>query len=170
LLKDFFSTIKIFYLTIGQKSSLTRFRRLKELLRRKLDKMLIIRRNLGCLYTVVHINYFFCRIVIYIVATSDQSFDFVLANRRDNKILADLNQHLSRFLRLDLKYSAAHESLIIIIVSTVILNTYSSKMHDKSMLSQSSRLYSRVFLSVRSEYCLRDTVSSIGNSISCQCL
>lgn len=58
-LGDFFSTIKMFYLTIEQKSSLTCFQRLKELLYKELNKMLIIRRNLNCLYIVVHINYFF---------------------------------------------------------------------------------------------------------------
>lgn len=135
MLRDFFFTIKILYLTIEQKSSLTRFRRLKELLRKELDKILIIRRNLDCLYIVVHINCFFRRIVIYIVATLDQSFDFVFASRQNNKILANLDQYLSRFLQLDLKYGATQESLIIIIVSIVILNTYSPKMHDKSILS-----------------------------------
>jgi hypothetical protein len=167
LLRGFFSTIKVLHLTIGQKSPLARFRRLKGLLRRELDEMLIIRRNLGCLYTAVHINYFFRRAVTHIVATPDQPFDFVLASRRDNKILADLDQHLSRFLRLGLKHGAAQESLIIIIASTVILDAYPPKMHGKSMLSQGPRLYSRVFLSVRPGYCLRDTVSPIGDPISC---
>jgi len=130
-LRDFFSTIKVLYLTVEQKSPMARFRRLKGLLRRELDEMLVVRRDLGCLYSAVHLGSFFRLAVGHIVATPNQPFDFVLASRRDNKVQADLEQHLSRFLQLGLKNNAVQESLVIMIASTIILDAYPPKMHGK---------------------------------------
>lgn len=130
-LRDFFSTIKVLYLTVEQKSPMARFRRLKGLLLRELDEMLVVRRNLECLYSAVHLSRFFRLAVAHIVATPYQPFDFVLASRRDDKVQANLEQHLSRFLQLGLKNNAVQESLVIMIASTIILDAYPPKMHGK---------------------------------------
>lgn len=137
-LRDFFSTIKVLYLTVEQNSPMARFRRLKGLLRRELDEASVVRKDLGCLYSAVHLSRFFRLAVAHTVATPSQSFDFVLASRRDNKVRADLEQHLSRFLQLGLKNNSVQESLMTMIASTIILDAYPPKMHGRLSDSRSS--------------------------------
>ncbi len=86
LFRNFFFTIKILYLTVKQKSSIICFRKLKRLLRKKLDKILVVRKNLDYLYFAVYFSCFFCLTVNYIVAIFNQFFDFIFANRQNNKI------------------------------------------------------------------------------------
>lgn len=80
-----------------------RFRKLKKLLFKELNKTLVIRKNFDCLYFVVHFNRFFRLTIIYVIITFNQFFDFIFASRQNNKIQANLEQHLLRFLQFDLK-------------------------------------------------------------------
>ena len=130
-LKKFFFSIKVLHLIAEQKTSLADFRRLKKLLRRELEEMRRIRQNLDCLFSATHLNYFFHMTVTHTAATLIQSFNFVLASRRGNEVQSDFEHHLTRFLEIGLKHKTDQDVLMIFVASSILLDAYSSKMHDK---------------------------------------
>lgn len=68
-LKEFFSSIKVLYLTAEQMTSLTHFWQLKELLQRELNEMYLIQQNIDCLYSAVHMSHFFHMTVAHTAAS-----------------------------------------------------------------------------------------------------
>ena len=148
-LKEFFSSIKVLHLTAEQLSLLTRFRRLKELLWREIDEMRQTRQNLGCLYSAEHITRFFRMAVTHIAASISRSFDFILTSRRGNDVESDFVHHLFRFMRSEENHQIPRDALMTFIASSIMLDAYSLKMHDKTILT-SKRMNAQHLIKIRS--------------------
>lgn len=164
-LKEFFSSIKVLHLTAEQLSSLTRFRRLKELLWREIDEMRQARQNLGCLYSAAHISRFFRMAVTHIAVSMSRSFDFILTSQRDNDVESDFIHHLFRFIRFEENHQISRDALMTFIASSIMLDAYFLKMHDKTILV-SKKMNVQHLIKIRSLR-LRDALwRSVSTSLS----
>ncbi|MCJ1235116.1 hypothetical protein MMC14_003080 [Varicellaria rhodocarpa] len=130
-LRNFFSSIKVLHLAAEQMSPLARFRRLKELLWRENDEMRLLRQNLSCLFSAVHVSEFFHMAVAHTAASSNRPFDFIIASRQGNEVQEDFVNHLSRFLRVGENYQTSQIALMSFIASNILLDAYPPKMHGK---------------------------------------
>ena len=133
-LKEFFFSIKVLHLIIEQLSSLTRFRRLKKLLWREMNEIRQTRQDLDCLYFAEHITRFFRMTVTHTTVSMSRSFDFILTSRRDNDVESDFVYHLFRFIRFEENHQISRDALMTFVALIIMLNAYSSKMHDKTIL------------------------------------
>ena len=149
-LKEFFSSIKVLHLAAEQLSPLARFRRLKELLRREMDEMRLIRHSLGCLYSALHVSSFFYMAVAHTAASLSEPFDFVLASRRGNEARPDFAHHLSRFLRVGEIHQAPRDAQMTFVASNILLDAYPPKMHGKDALALNELGYLTKIGSLRS--------------------
>lgn len=133
-LNEFFSSIKVLHLVAEQMTSLTHFWWLKELLWRELNEMHLIQQNIDCLYSAVHMSHFFHMTVAHTATSLSQSFNFMLFSQWGNEVQSDFEHHLFKFLHLEVKHETSQNSLMIFVTSSLILNMYSLKMHDKILL------------------------------------
>ena len=78
---QFYSSVTVLYLADEQISPLARYRRLKELLQRQLDKAVHFRQACGTLFSALHLACFFSRAVKYFASTTTRSFDYTLSTR-----------------------------------------------------------------------------------------
>ena len=113
---------------------LTRFRRFKKIFWKKMNKMCQIQQILDCLYSVEHIIRFFHMIVIHTAVSINRSFNFILTNRKNNHVESDFDYYLFRFMPCEKNYQIFYNALIIFITSSIMLNAYFSKMHNKTIL------------------------------------
>ena len=124
----------MFHLIAEQLFFLTRFRRFKKFLWKKMNEMRQTRQNFDCLYFIEHIVQFFNMIMIHTTILMNWSFNFILTSRKDNDVESNFIHHLFKFMRFDENYQIFRDTLMIFITSNVMLNAYSSKMHDKTIL------------------------------------
>ncbi len=138
VLRNFYSSITVLHLADEQISSLARFRRLQELLRRQMDEMRQVRQSNGCLYFAIHLNKFFQMAVSHTAASILQPFNFVIASRENNEVGSDHTDHVTSFLRLGTRYKLSYDALTGFIASSILLDAYPSGMHSKAFPMQST--------------------------------
>ncbi len=129
ILKDFYSFIKILYLTDEQIFSLTRFQRLKKLLWRQMNEMQNVRLRCRCLYSIVHLNKFFQIVISQTAVSALRSFNFVTTSRLGNEVDSDHFDHLTSFLWFEMYRDLSNDIMTSFIASSILLNVYSFKMH-----------------------------------------
>jgi len=74
-------------------------------------------------------------IVAHTTASMSWPFDFILASRRGNDVEPDFVYHLSRFMRSKRDHQVSRDALITSVASNILLDAYSPKMHDKTILT-----------------------------------
>ncbi len=129
ILKKFYSFIKILHLTDEQISSLTRFRRLKKLLWRQMNKMWNVQLRCWCLYSIMHLNKFFQIVISQTAVSALQSFNFVIASWLDNEVDSNHFNHLTSFLWFEMYRDLLNNIMTSFIASSIVLNVYSFNMH-----------------------------------------
>jgi len=92
------------------------------------------RQDLDYLYFAKHITWFFRIIVAHTIVSMSRSFDFILASRRGNDVELDFVYHLFRFMRFKEDRQVSRDALMTFIASSIMLNAYLPKMHDKTIL------------------------------------
>lgn len=130
-LVHFFSSITILYLADQQISSLARHRRLKELIQRQTEEMRHLCLSNGCLYSALHLDYFFKDAVKHTARTVHKLFSFVQSSRKQNHIEVEYIQHLENFLQLHTTHHISLHILSHYIASTILLDAYPPDMHSK---------------------------------------
>ena len=96
----FFSSITVLHLADQQISPLARHRRLKELIQRQTEEMRHLQLLNGCLYSALHLNYFFNDAVKHTAHTVQTPFGFVLSSRKENRVEFEYIRYLENFFRL----------------------------------------------------------------------
>ncbi|KAL9042037.1 MAG: hypothetical protein Q9214_003905 [Letrouitia sp. 1 TL-2023] len=129
-LSHFFSSITILRLADAQVSSLSRHRRLKEVILRHVDEMRCLRQSSRCLYTAAHLRSFFQMAVQHTAASFLQPFDPILKSRPEADVLPNLDEHLSTFLRLGGLHNVPQVGLVSVIASSILMDAYPPRMHS----------------------------------------
>lgn len=128
---EFFSSITVLNLVDQQISPLARHRRLKELIQQQTDQMRHLRHSNRCLYSAVHLDYFFKDAVKHTAQTIQEPFSFVLSSRKGNRIESEYIQHLKNFLQLHFDHNISLNVLSRYIASTILMDAYPPDMHSK---------------------------------------
>ena len=68
-------------------------------------------------------------------ASMSWSFDFILMSQRDNNIESDIVHHLFGFMQSERDHQILHNTLMTFVASSILLNAYFPKMHDKTILT-----------------------------------
>ena len=133
--KDSFSlilVINVISLFLSSTISIqARYRRLKERLIERLDKVRRFRKNTQMLFSVAHFAAFIKYAAKNFSDLVAKPFDFVRASRIYNPVPADLNKHLSNFLNYITSSNQFTEFTALIIASTLLLDSYPPRAHRK---------------------------------------
>ena len=127
----YFSSITVLYLADQQISPLARHRRLKELIQRQTEEMRHLRLLNGCLYSALHLNYFFNDAIKHTAHIVQTPFNFILSSRKENRVEVEYIQHLESCLRLHKSHQLPFDILLRYIASTILLDAYPPDMHSK---------------------------------------
>ena len=73
----FFSSVTVLHLADEQISPLARHRPLKELIQRQTDEVRHIKQSIGCLFSALHLTWYFGEAVKHTARTAVESFDYV---------------------------------------------------------------------------------------------
>ena len=134
-LRQSFSIIKVLYLADRQISLLVRFRRLKELIQRQIDKIRNVRLRYKCLYPVVYLEEFFQRAISHTVASILRPFNFTTISRLGNEVNLDFAIYIAAFLRLRKQCILPQSISAAFITSTILLDTYPLKIYGESPIT-----------------------------------
>ena len=142
-----FSSITVLHLADEQISSLARHRPLKELIQRRTDEIRHIKQTIGCLFSAVHLTWYFSEAVKHTARTGIESFDYVASSRLANPISTDFSGHLINFLNLGTQCSLPEDTWTSYIASVILFDAYPRGMHRKSVVlgSLSVLLIEKVF-------------------------
>lgn len=128
----FFSSVTVLHLADEQISSLARHRPLKELIQRQTDEVRHIKQSIGCLFSALHLTWYFGEAVKHTARTADGSFDYVTSSRHTNPISTDFAEHLINFLKLVAQCDISQSTWTFYIASVILLDAYPQGMHRKS--------------------------------------
>ncbi len=90
-----------------------------------------------CFYSALHLNHFFKNAMKHTAQIIKKSFNFILFNRKDNHIENEYVQHLENFLQLSVKQNISLDTFFSYMTSTILMNVYSSDMHNKFLFIKS---------------------------------
>jgi hypothetical protein len=112
----------------------SRHRRVKERLLNTLDQGQERRSRIGMLFSATHFAVFFRHACDHFVTTLDAPFEFVKTSRLRNPVSAEMEKHLSSFLKHIRSPQELMEFAIPLIASSLLLNAYPPDMHCKFLM------------------------------------
>ena len=130
-----FSFVVVLNLINDQISSLTRYRKLKKLIRRQINDMRICQQDQKCLYSIIHLNHFFIDVVLHLIQTINKSFEFLRSNNFESPLLMKRHDHFRNFFDLCRKLSIEENKIATTIVFAIFLNAYPVRAHDESFMT-----------------------------------
>jgi hypothetical protein len=125
----FFGVTVVSIFPEGKLSLQARLRRVKERLLDALDQGQERRLRIGMLFSATHLSVFFRHACDHFATTLGEPFDFVKTTRLRNPISAEIEKHLSRFLKYIRSPQELTEFAIPVIASSLLLNAYPPDMH-----------------------------------------
>ena len=128
----FFSSVTVLHLADEQISSLARHRPLKELIQRQTDEIRHIKQSIGCLFSALHLTWYFSEAVKHTARTTVGSFDYVTSSRHANPISIDFSEHLINFLKLGTQCDLPENIWTSYFASIILVDAYPRGMHCKS--------------------------------------
>ena len=128
----FFSSVTVLHLADEQISSLARHRPLKELIQRQTDELRYTKQSIGCLFSALHLSWYFGQAVKYTARTRVEPFDYVASSRLANPISTDFSGHLGNFLKLSTQCNLPEITWTSYIASVILFDAYPQGMHRKS--------------------------------------
>lgn len=131
-LRDCFSSVTILRLADERISSLSRHRRLKELISRNLDEIRYLRRSLRCLFSASHLAALFIAAIRHLSITKTEPFDALSASRAQNHVSQQLYDHILTFFRTCTRFCVPHPTALSLVASSVLLDAYPPRMHRMS--------------------------------------
>ena len=134
----FFSSVTVLHLADEQISPLARHRPLKELIQRQTDEVRHIKQSIGCLFSALHLTWYFGEAVKHTARTAVEPFDYVGSSRRANPISTDFSEHLTNFLELGARCNLPENTWTSYIASVILVDAYPRGMHCKSIASVES--------------------------------
>lgn len=132
VLRGRFSSITILRLADERVSSLSRHRRLKELIFQNLDEMRYLRRSLRYLFSASHFGSLFQAAIRHLIITKTEPFDALIASRAQNHIGRRLHVHVLTFFQACSRYGIPQATALSIIASSVLMDAYPPRMHRLS--------------------------------------
>ena len=129
----FFSSITILRLAHTSISSVSRHRPLREAVQRHLEEIRYLRQSLRCLYSAVHLNYFFQMAVQHTANTCVLPFNFLRVSRLQTGLPADFEGHFSVFVRSCALHGIPQVVIASLIASSILLDAYPPRMHRKAV-------------------------------------
>ena len=137
----FFSSVTVLHLADGQISSLARHRPLKELIQRQTDEIRHIKQSIGCLFSALHLTWYFGEAVKHTARTGVELFDYVASSRLANPISTDFSWHLTTFLKLGTRCNLSENTWTSYVASVILFDAYPYGMHCESAAGNSSGLW-----------------------------
>ena len=136
----FFSSVTVLHLADGQISSLARHRPLKELIQRQTDEIRHIKQSIGCLFSALHLTWYFGEAVKHTARTGVELFDYVASSRLANPISTDFSWYLTTFLKLGTRCNLSENTWTSYVASIILFDAYPYGMHCESAAGNSSGL------------------------------
>ena len=127
-----FSSVTVLHLADEQISSLARHRPLKELIQRQTDEIRHIKQSIGCLFSALHLAWYFGEAVKHTARTAVEPFDYVASSRYANPVSTDFSEHLINFLKLGTQCNLPEDTWTSFIASVILVDAYPQGMHCKS--------------------------------------
>lgn len=128
-LRNHFSSVTVLRLAGERVSSLSRHRRLRELISRNLDETRYLRRSLRCLFSASHLATLFVASLRHLSITKTESFDALIASRAQNHVSQQLYDHLLTFFRTCTRYCTPRPTALSLVASSILLDAYPPRMH-----------------------------------------
>lgn len=128
----FFSSVTVLHLADEQISSLARHRPLKELIQRQTDEVRHIKQSIGCLFSALHLTWYFGEAVKHTARTAVETFDYVGSSRHVNPISTDFSEHLINFLKFGTQCDLPENTWTSYIASVILVDAYPRGMHCES--------------------------------------
>ena len=113
-----------------------RHRRLKEHLMNSSDQVRKSREDVGTLFSTTHFAAFLKYAYRHFSETVERPFDFIRASRIYRPMPLDLDKHLTNFLKHVKSPNKLMEFAVLIIASSIFLDSYPPKTHSKYSLPQ----------------------------------
>ena len=129
-----FSSILLLSLSPARFSSGAQHQHIRSVLEEEMNKIRALRAQYHTLFSATHFSSFFHHTLVSIAWDGTQIFDFVKTSCCWNLMGQDYSQHLSEFLTFGLSNFISHLSLAIYLASSMLMNTYSLKMHQFNLL------------------------------------
>ena len=130
----FFDVTVVSIFPEGKLSSQARHRRVKERLLDALDQGQERRLSVGMLFSATHFAVFFGHACDHFVTTLDEPFDFIKTSRLRNPVSAEMEKHLSRFLKHIRSPQELMDFAIPVVASSLLLNAYPPDMHGRFLM------------------------------------
>ena len=131
----FFSSVTVLHLADEQISSLARHRPLKELIQRQTDEVRHVKQSIGCLFSALHLTWYFGEAVKHTARTAVEPFDYIASSRHSNPISNDFSDHLSNFLRISTQCNLSEYTWTSYVASVILFDAYPHEMHCKSTVN-----------------------------------
>ena len=125
---EFFSTIIVLHLADEQISSISRHRRLKELIRRQVATQRQLRQSHGCSYSAIHMSHFFTEAVSHTARTVDERYNFLLAARHK---IVHTTAFLAEFFQFCVRHHVTNDAAFAYVASTMLVDAYPRGMHSE---------------------------------------
>ena len=134
---EVFASITLMRLAKTQLSALARFRRLKKVILKKTNTTRAVRVEKRVLFSTKHIRRFLHHVIQHTAFFVIESFNFVAISRLSNEIRNDYETHLCVFLNLIMRYFLSVITLTNFLAFSILMNVYSSRMHDMYYIERS---------------------------------
>ena len=131
----FFSSVIVLHLADEQISSLACHRPLKELIQRQIDEIRHIKQSIVCLFSALHLSWYFGQAVKHTARTGVEPFDYMASSRLANPISTDFSGHLGNFLKLSTQCNLPENTWTSYIASVILFDAYPQGMHHKSTVN-----------------------------------
>ena len=125
---EFFSAIIVLHLADEQISSISRHRRLKELIRRQVATQRQLRQSHGCSYSAIHLSHFFTEAVSHTARTKDENYSFLLAARQE---IVQTTAFLTEFTQFCVRHQVSNDAAAAYVASTLLMDAYPIGMHGQ---------------------------------------
>jgi len=125
-----FSSITVLRLANAQISSLSRYRRLKEVLLRHTDETRQFRQSRRCLFSASHLCHLVQRGIRHLADADVPMLDLVSLSRSQRALTQDYAEHLHHFIQLSERTTTRRDSLSWV-ASSILLDAYPPGMHGK---------------------------------------
>ncbi len=112
---------------------------LKKYLMNTSDQIQKYRLDISILFSVMYLIIFFKHVCDYLILTFNELFNFIKISRLHNLVSLKIKSHLIRFLKYFRSFLELLKIIIFIIMFILLLNVYSSDMHDKFFIFSRNR-------------------------------
>lgn len=127
---EVFASIILIQLASSQMFALTRHRRFKKILLFESNLIRIVQIEKRVLFSTKHFESFFQKAVQHTIKIIDRAFDFIANIKLYKMFENDYENHIYRFLQIDFHYYISTINLIEFVIFSIMMNAYSSRMHD----------------------------------------